>query len=78
MSTQPVQPVTFYVATSSREPIEVRVAHSGLRMILVNRESVGLLDHSWGARGVYFLLGPSVEGPDLYRAYVGEVGNGPC
>lgn len=54
--------------------MEVRVSHSGLRMMLVNRESVGLLDDSWAVLGVYFLLGPSEHGPDLYCAYVGEVG----
>src|SRR4051794_26449711 len=70
----PVQPVTFYVRSSSVEPVEVRVAHSGLRMVLVNRESVGLLDDGWGVLGVYFLLGPSEDDPDRYRAYVGEVG----
>ena len=42
--------------------------------MLVNRESVGLLDDSWAVLGVYFLLGPFEDGPDLYRAYVGEVG----
>jgi hypothetical protein len=69
-----IQPVTFYVPSSSTEPVDVRVAHSGLRMVLVNRESVGLLDDSWGVLGVYFLLGPSDTGADCYRAYVGEVG----
>ena len=69
-----VQPVTFYVPSSSTEPVDVRVAHSGLRMALLNRESVGLLDDSWAVLGVYFLLGPSEDDPDRYRAYVGEVG----
>jgi len=54
--------------------VEVRVSHSGLRMMLVNRESLGLLDDSWAVLGVYFLLGPFEGDPDLYRAYVGEVG----
>lgn len=70
----PVQPVTFYVPSSATEPIEVRVSHSGLRMMLVNRESIGLLDDSWAVLGVYFLLGPFEYDPDRYRAYVGEVG----
>ena len=70
----PVQPVTFYVPSSATEPIEVRVSHSGLRMMLVNRESVGLLDDSWAVLGVYFLLGPFEDDPGRYRAYVGEVG----
>jgi hypothetical protein len=69
-----VQPVTFYVPPSSAEPVEVRTAHSGLRMVLINRESVGLLDDGWAVLGVYFLLGPCADDPDRYLAYVGEVG----
>ncbi len=69
-----VQPVTFYVPSSATEPLEVRVSHSGLRMMLVNRESVGLLDDSWAVFGVYFLFGPFENDPDRYLAYVGEVG----
>ena len=65
--------VTFVVPGSSAEPMEVKVAHSGLRMVLVSRESVGLLDESWRVLGVYFLLGAAGD-PDRYRAYVGEVG----
>lgn len=71
----PIQPVTFYVPSSSAEPVEVKVAHSGLRMVLVNRDSVHLLDDSWAVLGVYFLLGPAEDrDPDRYRAYVGELG----
>ena len=36
-STSP-QPVKFYVPASASEPVEIDVAHSGLRMVLVNRE----------------------------------------
>lgn len=72
--TAPVQPVTFYVPASASEPMEVRVAHSGLRMVLVNRESVRLLGAEWKVLGIYFLLGPADNDPDHFRAYVGEVG----
>ena len=34
-----VQPVTFYVPTTAAEPVEVKVAHTGLRMVLVTRDS---------------------------------------
>jgi RAMA domain-containing protein len=53
--------------------MEVDVVHSGLRMVLVSRESIGLLDESWRVLGVYFLIGAG-DDPDRYRAYVGEVG----
>jgi hypothetical protein len=72
--TSVVQPVTFYVPASAGEPVEVKVAHSGLRMVLVNRESVRLLGNEWRALGIYFLLGPAENDPDRFRAYVGEVG----
>jgi hypothetical protein len=68
-----IQLVTFSVPGSSVEPMPVKVAHSGLRMVLVSRESVRLLDESWKVLGIYFLLGAS-DDPDRYRAYVGEVG----
>ena len=68
-----IQLVTFSVPGSSVEPMPVKVAHSGLRMVLVSRESVGLLDESWKVLGIYFLLGAS-DDSDRYRAYVGEVG----
>jgi hypothetical protein len=65
--------VSFHVASSSVEPMEVEVRHSGLRMVLVNRESIGLLDEGWRVLGVYFLLGAG-DDPDRFSAYVGEVG----
>jgi hypothetical protein len=66
-------PVTLYVPSSAAEPIEVKVHASGLRMVLVNRESVPFLDESWAVLGIYILLGPA-DKPDRYSAYVGEVG----
>lgn len=68
------QPVRFYVPSSSAEPIEIDVAHSGLRMVLVNRESARWLGEEWKVLGIYFLLGPSPDHPERFRAYVGEVG----
>jgi len=69
-----VQPVTFLVPASSSEPVILDVAHSGLRMVLVNRESIHMLGDEWKVLGIYFLLGPSEDDPERYRAYVGEVG----
>jgi hypothetical protein len=68
------QPVTFYVPGSSFEPIEISVAHSGLRMVLVNRASIRALSEEWKVLGIYFLLGPAETLPERYRIYVGEVG----
>lgn len=71
---EPVQIVSFYVPASAAEPMEVGVPHSGLRMVLVNRESIRLLNDEWRRLGVYFLLGPNADDPHRFRAYVGEVG----
>ena len=72
--TQHVQAVTFLVPESAAEPMAVEVPHFGLRMVLVNRESIGLLGDDWRRLGVYFLLGPSTDDSDQFQAYVGEVG----
>ncbi len=42
-----VQLVTFAVPGSSVQPMEVKVAHSGLRMVLASRESISLLNGNW-------------------------------
>jgi hypothetical protein len=68
-----IQPVIFYAPSSANEPIELDVAHSGLRMVFVGREAIHRLDPSWGVLGIYFLFGPAPD-PDRYRAHVGEVG----
>lgn len=70
---QAVQLVRFKVPASADEPMEIDVAHSGLRMVLLYRDSIGLLGEEWKCLGVYFLLGPS-EDPERFQAYVGEVG----
>lgn len=69
-----IQPVTFYVPSSAAEPVELGVAHSGLRMALVTRESARLLTDDWRVLGIYFLLGPHPDDADKFCAYVGEVG----
>lgn len=73
MSTN-VQPVTFYVPSSAGEPMDVKVAHSGLRMVLVDRDAIRRLGDDWKVLGVYFLLGPDPASPDKFLAYIGEVG----
>lgn len=69
-----VQPVTFYVPSSADEPIDLNVAHSGLRMVLVNRGAIRRLGDEWKVLGVYFLLGPDPNSSDRFLAYIGEVG----
>ena len=69
-----VTKVTFYVGSSADEPIEVRVAHSGLKMVLVQRNAVRRLGDEWDTLGLYFLFGPEPDDPARFLAYVGEVG----
>lgn len=71
---QRVQVVSFHVPESVAEPMEIHVPHTGLRMVLVNRESIGLLGAEWQLLGIYSLLGPSARDTDRFQAYVGEVG----
>jgi len=48
-----VQPVTFFIPSTAGEPIDIDVVHSGLRMVLVNREAIGQLDSEWKELGIY-------------------------
>src|SRR3954470_488803 len=70
---QAPQLVRFTVPSSAAEPMEIEVAYSGLRMVLLYRDSIPLLSTDWQCLGVYILLGPSAD-PDRFQAYVGEVG----
>ena len=51
--------------------MEIELRHQVLRMVVVDKASVGHLGSFWSARGVYFLLGHA-ESPQLYTAYVGK------
>src|SRR3954451_14600341 len=68
-------PVTFLVPPSSQAPMEIELRHQLLRMVVVDKASVGSLDAFWSARGVYFLLGHG-ERPELFTAYVGKAPSG--
>lgn len=46
--------------------MELVIEGYGLRMTVVNKESLGLLDEAWDQRGLYFLLGRAAE-PDRYN-----------
>jgi hypothetical protein len=73
MSEQLVTPASFLMPASSAEPIVVHIRSEALSLAVVNRESVGNLDPSWDAIGVYVLLWP-IEADGRYTAYVGKVG----
>lgn len=62
--------VRMLVPGSSQDPIELDVRHSGLRMNLVDRESIHALPHSWKEKGIYFLFGPGKEASS-FCVYVG-------
>ncbi len=63
--------VRMLVPGSSLDPIELEVRHSGLRMTLVDRESLHRLPAIWKTKGIYFLFGPG-KSASSYHAYVGK------
>lgn len=65
------RPVLLLVGATSADPMEVVIEGYGLRMVVVNKESLRLLDSYWDARGVYLLLGRAQDAAK-YTAYVGE------
>jgi hypothetical protein len=66
-----IHPITLLVPPSSAEPMDLCMDGYGLRMVVVSKESLGLLDSTWDERGVYFLLGRSTD-LNKYTAYVGK------
>src|SRR4051812_35331680 len=62
---------TFLLPSTSAQPLVVELPHHALRLVVVNNGSVGLLDDSWDAAGVYVLLGHGSRA-DEYNAYVGK------
>ena len=66
-----LRPVLLLVGESSADPIAVDVEGYGLQMVVVNKESLGLLGGEWDTRGIYLLLGRAGE-TGKYTAYVGE------
>lgn len=64
-------PVTALLASEPGVPVEVFDGNAALRMAIVDRQSVGALDESWEAPGIYLLLDPvALDG--YYGAYVGK------
>lgn len=63
--------VTVLLPPEPGVPVVVFDGNAALRMAIVDRQSVGALDESWEASGVYLLLDP-VEPDGAYRAYVGR------
>ena len=55
--------------------MEIELRHQALRMVVVDKGSIGLLDEFWVTRGVYFLLGHGTD-PERYTAYVGKAPSG--
>jgi len=74
-SGEQVVAATFLLPASSAEPLVIELPHHALRLVVVNNGSVGLLDDSWDAGGIYVLLGPADE-RDRYSAYVGKAPSG--
>jgi hypothetical protein len=66
---------TFLLPGSSAQPLVIELPHHALRLVVVNNGSVSLLDESWGAGGIYVLLGAG-EQREHYSAYVGKAPSG--
>jgi hypothetical protein len=67
----PMHPVLLLVGGSSADPIRVQIEGYGLDMVVVSKESLGLLGTDWDTPGFYILLGRSQDS-GKFTAYVGE------
>jgi hypothetical protein len=64
-------PFTVLLPDTSRSPIEIHDHSVGLRMVLVEKQSVHFLSSEWDVPGVYLLLDP-VQADGTFGVYVGK------
>lgn len=64
-------PVTALVPDRPGEPIVIYEPQAALRIAIVERDFVGLLDTSWDVPGIYCLLYP-INGGGRFEIYVGK------
>ena len=75
MNLDEVSPFTALIPQSQSEPIVLLSERAALRMAVVVREAISLLDSDWEQPGVYLLLYPI--GPDgAFDIYVGKASTG--
>jgi hypothetical protein len=68
-------PYTTLITQSPQDPIVIYNDQAALRMAVVDKEAISLLDADWERPGVYLLLYPI--GPDgLFEIYVGKASTG--
>ena len=67
--------VTALLASEPDAPVIVYDSNAALKIAIVDRRSLGLLDEEWEASGVYLLLDP-VTFDGAYGVYVGMAPSG--
>ena len=68
-------PFTTLIPQSPGDPIVIYNDQAALRMAVVNKEAIALLDADWEQPGVYLLLYPIGE-DGLFEVYVGKASTG--
>ncbi|HEX7948878.1 MAG TPA: hypothetical protein VF494_00910 [Candidatus Limnocylindrales bacterium] len=75
MKSEEASPFTTLIPQSPIDPIVVYNDQAALRMAIVDKEAITLLDAAWEKPGLYLLLYPI--GPDgLFEIYVGKASTG--
>ena len=75
MKRDEASPFTTLIPQSPSDPIVIYNDAAALRMAVVDKEAIALLDADWERPGVYLLLYPI--GPDgLFEIYVGKASTG--
>lgn len=75
MKLDEASPFTTLIPQSPIDPIVVYNDQAALRMAIVDKEAISLLDGGWEKPGIYLLLYPI--GPDgLFEIYVGKASTG--
>ena len=67
-----ITPALFLLSSTPQRPTEITIEGDALRLLLVERESLGALDESWDSVGIYLLVGKAITDEAVLSVYVGK------
>lgn len=67
-----ITPAMFLLSSTPDKPIELTIEGDSLRLLLVERDAVKVLDEGWDSVGVYLLIGQAVTEGAALSLYVGK------
>jgi hypothetical protein len=67
-----ITPALFLLSSTPERPVEVTIEGDALRLLLVERDALNVLDETWDSVGVYLLVDEPVSEDATLSVYVGK------